>query len=716
MQQNIDDFLAYLGPLASLPLFPCQWIENGCCACGDHRCPSPGKHPMTRNGVSAATTDRDRIAAWLERWPNANWGVACGGDARVLVVDIDAAHDGEASWRTLCGANDYPDCPTVRTGGGGRHLYFSLPDGVEARNSVSALAEGIDIRWSGGYVIAPGGRNLQGPYVWDEGDDLTFPLAPDWLIKLIQETSTLEKAHKRALALSDDGKVGRGGRHEWVLRKTEAMRLSGDDEDSVVDYLMSIAPKQCDLSDGRTISEQEIRDAYRGAVRKHGEPLTPAEAAEADEIMGALCLSAAGADERAIAPVAPTTRISTIPQDCYDALRGPLKQLYELCLDAPRPQPELSLGAALATYAAVLGGKVETASGLRTNVYIVGVCDTGGGKDEPRQRCKDALAAAGLVEWIGSDNWASATAINREVQKHKWRLSMVDEFGKLVALVNDQRAGTHVKDIPNVLLKIYSSSAGIYNATAYANTDATIRIDQPHLCIFGTTTHGPLFRSLTRESLEDGLLARCLFVRASDNLPPLNHSFRRPAIPEALALSIGPWTSYNPGDAPLRIHETPAASKWLIKYADKCDEKFRSSKTSEAAIYTRAAAHARKVACIFACACHDPSEPDLPVIDENAALWSIQFVESSCDYLITECRRSLAETGHERDLVNLESHIRAAGSDGVSQADLAASYRRVPTKRRNELLHELIEQKRIRTEPRQTGGRGRPAMHFVATV
>ena len=43
-----------------------------------------------------ATLDPTTIKSWWKRWPNANVAIATGGEARLLVVDIDPDAGGEA--------------------------------------------------------------------------------------------------------------------------------------------------------------------------------------------------------------------------------------------------------------------------------------------------------------------------------------------------------------------------------------------------------------------------------------------------------------------------------------------------------------------------------------------------------------------------------------------------------------------------------------------
>jgi Bifunctional DNA primase/polymerase, N-terminal/AAA domain len=96
-----------------------------------------------------ATTDPARLTAWWSADPSYNIGVATGGG--LVVVDVDTRVDGA---RGALLALDLPDDTlTVRTPGGGFHLYYL---GDDVANSAGKLGRGIDVRGVGGYVVAPG--------------------------------------------------------------------------------------------------------------------------------------------------------------------------------------------------------------------------------------------------------------------------------------------------------------------------------------------------------------------------------------------------------------------------------------------------------------------------------------------------------------------------------------------------------------------------------
>ena len=138
-----------------LPLYP---VEDGVCACArGESCQHPGKHPRTPNGVHNATTDRKRIKAWLEKWRNANFGIATGRRSGIFVLDVDG-NVGNASLEALQDKHGrIPMTVTVKTGKG-RHHYLR-GDGARVGNSAGRLGKGIDVRGDGGYVVAYGNSN-----------------------------------------------------------------------------------------------------------------------------------------------------------------------------------------------------------------------------------------------------------------------------------------------------------------------------------------------------------------------------------------------------------------------------------------------------------------------------------------------------------------------------------------------------------------------------
>ena len=147
------------------PVFPCHSTRSGVCCCRKGaECRHAAKHPHTRHGLKDATIDLRQIRKWWSKWPDANVAVATGQDRDLVVFDVDQVPGGHSSLESvLQRLGNLPDHPIARTGGGGNHRLFKHPGGRVA--SRQAVADGIDVRADGGYIIAPPSRHVRGnPY------------------------------------------------------------------------------------------------------------------------------------------------------------------------------------------------------------------------------------------------------------------------------------------------------------------------------------------------------------------------------------------------------------------------------------------------------------------------------------------------------------------------------------------------------------------------
>lgn len=257
-------------------VFPLHAIRNGRCTCPKGgACRSAGKHPRTQHGVKDATTDPQQIADWWHRYPDANIAIAV--PKGVVVLDLDRARGGLDG---VQGKHLPEDAPCARTGGGGWHYWFRLPDGLKVRNSTNLLP-GLDVRTVGGYVVVPPSLHLSGHhYEWEvplrPAEEL--PLAPEWLLALLRGDWTeavlphWREGRRHHLALSLSGALRKSG-----LAKTETAGIirelaqrAGDDE--LDDRLRAVEDTyEKDLSQVRAFSglPREVADALPNRRNGH---------------------------------------------------------------------------------------------------------------------------------------------------------------------------------------------------------------------------------------------------------------------------------------------------------------------------------------------------------------------------------------------------------------------------------------------------------------
>ncbi len=169
-----------------LHILPLQSLHpSGGCSCGFASCRSVAKHPRTFNGVKDASNVPSHIREWWHLYPDANIGIATGKG--LLVIDIDPKNGG--SLEALNALVSLPATATVRTGGGGLHLYFAYDPWNRIRNSASKLAPGIDIRGENGYVVAPPSIHANGNRYWWDQRATGYTQAPAALLDLLAAQS-----------------------------------------------------------------------------------------------------------------------------------------------------------------------------------------------------------------------------------------------------------------------------------------------------------------------------------------------------------------------------------------------------------------------------------------------------------------------------------------------------------------------------------------------
>lgn len=188
-------------------------ITDQAVACGEHGwhvfpCGGRDNPKRPRDGWRWAewnTTDPAKIRQWLAGTDV--YGIACGPSG-LVVVDLDmpkpgyrlpagwAAEpgvvDGKDVFAVLCelAAADWPDTYSVMTPSGGWHLYFTADPARKITVSVGdngGIAPMIDIRGTGGYVVAPG--SVIGGQIYETFNDTDVQPLPEWLANLCERAA-----------------------------------------------------------------------------------------------------------------------------------------------------------------------------------------------------------------------------------------------------------------------------------------------------------------------------------------------------------------------------------------------------------------------------------------------------------------------------------------------------------------------------------------------
>jgi hypothetical protein len=277
--------LAYAG--RGWPIFPVHTIFDGKCTCDDAGCESVAKHPILPNGFQGACVEPATIERWWEETQMlANVGIRTGPESGLWVLDADGAEgikalaDLEAEYGTL------PETPTVRTGGGGMHKYFTLPAGVNIKCATRIAGKRLDVRGSGGYVLAPPSLHASGNrYEWITSiEDVSLAAAPEWLVEWsLQQPSPAGNVGKLKVVTTDLATapgVEQGRRHREALRLIGSSLWAGQPADAIRALALAWADRCTPPLPAdevlRIVDDLAVKDAARSTVSNPAwEPPTP---------------------------------------------------------------------------------------------------------------------------------------------------------------------------------------------------------------------------------------------------------------------------------------------------------------------------------------------------------------------------------------------------------------------------------------------------------
>lgn len=721
-----------------VPVFPC----------------GANKAPVCVGGFNRATCNPASIRALFAHRAAVLIGMPTGPASGVIVIDIDPRHDGN-EWLE---ANRYR-LPATRTHGtmsGGSHFLFN-DSGHGIRNSAGVskngkgIAPGIDVRGAGGYVCIPPSPG------YTITDDAPRAEVPAWLVALcnqprepVQAEALPPRKPRVAVAHGEASAYGRAtlesacqdirNAPEGIKSDTlnrEAYSVGGLVSAGHIpqgEAIQALEDALRDLSARGTIkdmraAERTLRAAFQqGMGRPRDIPDRPeAMAVDLSNVAPFLKqFEAANAALQRAATAAPLP-VSNKLMD----VDGALKMFVDYCqVTAISPQPFLALAAGITAIGALAGRRYRTKTNLRSNIYAVGVADSGGGKDQARKAIKKIFMDAKLTRYMGGEDIASGTAIMTALMRHPAMLFQIDEFGDWLGEVLSPKASPHKKQIAQRLKTLYSNANTFVSGTEYADQSKTGRaredVEQPHACLYGTTTPSQFWRACAAGSLEDGLLARFLIFVSPESYPDhQKQEYKAPPAELVAAFQAIASGATPPGGGNLpEPHTTPMI-------AGECDEPYLVPMTPEAdaaydamsehqlarlrknagsyitSIAGRLTENATKLALVRAIS----RNPRGPVINATDIAWGRALSEHCIDTLLREADENVAETPFARNMQQALKVIKQHGP--CTEYEMVRKGWRVGEKERAEILRTLIGTGQI-LAIQQSGGdkAGKPTTRY----
>lgn len=374
---------------------------------------------------------------------------------------------------------------------------------------------------------------------------------------------------------------------------------------------------------------------------------------------------------------------------------------------AHRPQPLLTMWAALCLQSVLAARKIRDPYGARTNLYVIAMAGSGKGKDHPRIVNRRILTESGLLELEGPEDLASDSGLLAALAHQPGLLMQLDEIGRLlkVCAANGAAAG-HLYGIPSQLLKLYSSAGGMYQGKAYADRTRNNPIDQPCLTIYGSTVPESFWGSMSSESIGDGLLARMMPVIGDDK--PEKQLARQTPVPESILMHAQSWGAYRPGGLVGAVHPGPTVVEYTTEAVEilrAYDDIFETRGDSSGVwqpIWVRAKQKAQSLALIYVASKGTNSLR----IDAEAIQWACEVSEWSSSLFESVGDDHIADSEFERKCQRVYQVIQKRGIKGMTGRQLSKQrcWRALPPRDRQEVIATLLGDGRLTVAEGPRGG------------
>jgi hypothetical protein len=410
---------------------------------------------------------------------------------------------------------------------------------------------------------------------------------------------------------------------------------------------------------------------------------------------------------------------------------GALQLMVDYILaSAVRPQPILAIGASLCALGALMGRRYRTHTNLRTNLYVVGMAGSGGGKDHARGAIKEAFIVAGLQRYLGGNRIASGSGLLTALYRQPSSLFQLDEFGQFLGnIVNKRHAPKYLAEIWDLLTELSTSAGGTFFGAEYADQQQRPRQDiaQPCCCVHATSVPEPFWAALQEGSMVDGSLARFLVFQTDHDIPDRN---RRPKsigdVPDKLVQALQAIVTGVSGhgrgniagvvEGPMIVpdpYSVPMAAE-AEQLFDALDEELTAQQreavgTNRSAVFARVWENTAKVALIKAVS----ANPQTPVIRLEDAEWARIVVDRCVTTMITEAERHIAENRTQAYHQKVLRLIHGAGDRGLSRNEITRRTQFLERKQREDILGALVEAGQVELAIETTAGR-QAAIYRVA--
>lgn len=405
-------------------------------------------------------------------------------------------------------------------------------------------------------------------------------------------------------------------------------------------------------------------------------------------------------------------------------------------------QPQFAVQTALALGSVVLSRLWKTDQDNFTSLYLLNIAPTSSGKEHVKKTIDTVLNEAGYADMIGPKTYSSEAGVLSALKLKPRHISITDEFARYLASTRST-GNVNKQDMQSVLMEVFGRLDGMLTGIGYStrgmNADqikemVNSKIRNPAITLMGMTTPDNFYKAITSSDVMDGFLNRFLIVESK-----LCRQIDRDTKPQEVPAKLIKWIKDNALGAPLNddddaldslmrvsdpsaepvIEVVPFSKDAKILLKEMAREKVQLMEQAElgglAELFGRSREIAMRISLIVALSCnHDE-------ITESDLKWARDYVYFYHKQMAKKFSSRLNENTDDQTIVAILKTVKnyeKSKNCGITESKISencASFRKLKTYNREEILTRMLRDKLIALQEGTTNTRGPMSRKYVIT-
>jgi len=356
-------------------------------------------------------------------------------------------------------------------------------------------------------------------------------------------------------------------------------------------------------------------------------------------------------------------------------------------------QPAFAVLAALGLGSVVLGRNVCTDMNNFSSIYMIGVGDTGAGKETIATVLTHILRECELDDLLGPEDFTSEGAILSRLQIWPKVILITDEFGKRLTADRSQPNAMKL-GVQRAYMSLFNKLHSVWTPTGYSTNGKTKeeaeailkkRVIRPALTIAAATTPSTFYEGINSSDLSSGFLNRFIIIPATRGLqkqrifaPPMKVSKRlKDWVAWASTLCADDNESFALKNDPFTVVEPkvlPFTAKAKALLDDIESERVKRQRELEPLglqdVFQRSREIAQRIALIVALS------EEYERIQTRHVEWAWNFVSYYHGKMAESFMANLDKSPLHKLAENIAAKVIEKGARGMTLREIAKSFRR----------------------------------------